>query len=242
MTDEIAVRVERADGWATVVLDRPHRKNAMTGPMMEQLADAIDALSADTSIAAVVLRGEGGAFSSGVDLTELQSDPPHPWVSQFGELVRRAHISLYNCACPIIVALERYGINGSTALALSGDLLIAGERSFLQIGEIHQGARIPMNAAWMRIKSGEHVLARMALLGDRVAGPELLRLGVVHEVVSDDSIRARAEALAQHFAELPDQSARSIKIDIRSKAGIDPETWFTTVPTNALLTAGQVRE
>jgi len=241
MDDEQMVRVERSNGWASVVLNRPHRKNAITGPLMDQLADVITSLSADTTVAAIVLRGEAGAFCSGVDLTELQAAPPHPWVPHFGDSVRRAHIALFRCACPVVVALERYGINAGTSLALSGDLVIAGETSFLQIGEIRQGAHIPMNAAWMRIKSNEHVLARMALLGDRVAGPELLRLGLVHEVVADDEVRSRAEAVAAQLAGFPDQSSRNVKRDIRQHLDLDPETWFSSTSNAALLSADQVR-
>jgi enoyl-CoA hydratase/carnithine racemase len=206
MNDEPPVRVERSEGWASVVLNRPHRKNAITGPLMDQLGDAVTSLSADTSVAAIVIRGEGGAFCSGVDLTELQADPPHPWAKTFSDSVRRAHIALFNCACPIVVALERYGINAGTSLALSGDLLVAGERAFLQIGEIRQGAHIPMNAAWMQIKSNEHVLARMALLGDRVAGSELLPLGLVHKVVADDKVRSRWLYPPESYAPAPAQT------------------------------------
>ena len=241
MDDDELVKVERSDGWASVVLNRPHRKNAITGPLMDQLVDAVTSLSADTTVAAIVLRGEGGAFCSGVDLTELQADPPHPWAPHFSASVRRAHIALFNCACPIVVALERYGINAGTSLALSGDLVIAGETSFLQIGEIRQGAHIPMNAAWMRIKSSEHVLARMALIGDRVPGPELLRLGLVHEVVADDRVRDRADELGAGLAAFPDQSSRNIKHDLRAHLDIDPETWFASTPSAALLSAQQVR-
>ena len=242
MSDQPDVLVEHADGWASVVMNRPHRKNAMTGPMMDQLADAIDELSADTSVAAIVLGGADGAFSSGVDLTELQAVPQHPWVPRFGASMRRAHIALFNCACPIVVALERYGINGGCGLALSADYLIAGETSFLQIGEIHQGAHIPMNAAWMGIKSNEHVLARMALIGDRVPGPELLRLQLAHEVVPDSDVLTRAEQLAARLASMPDQSPRNIKSDMRMRLGIDPDEWFASVSSSALLSAQQVRD
>ena len=241
MNPEISISVERADGWASVVLDRPRRRNAFTGPMLDQLADAVDALSADTSVAAIVLRGEGSAFCSGVDLTELQAQPPQPWVPNFGVSLRRAHIALYNCACPIVVALERFAINGGSALALSGDLIVAGQTAFLQIGEIHQGARMPMNAAWLRVKGHEHLMARLALIGDRVPGPELLRLGVVHEVVDDDQVRARAEALATHFSACPPQSARRIKAEIRAHSTIDPQTWFTPAASNSLMSAQQMR-
>ncbi len=243
MSDDRVVGVVRSDGWASVILDRPERKNAMTGPMMDQLADAIDELSADESIAAIVLRGAEGAFSSGVDLTELQREPAPDWVAEFSGSVRRAHISLYRCACPIIVALERYSINGSTALAIAGDLVVAGESSFMQIGEIRQGARMPMNAAWMLIKSSETVLARLALMGDRVAATELHRLGLVHEIVPGDHVVDRAEEIAAQMASYPAGSARGIKAELRARSDIDPEVWFTSsVPNNALLSADQVRD
>lgn len=241
MDEEVLVKVERDEGWASVAMNRPHRKNAMTGPMMDQLADAIDALSADVSIAAIVFRGEGGSFSSGVDLTELQAVPHHPWVPEFRTSLRRVHLALFECACPIVVALEKYGINGSTALALSADLLVVGETSFLQIGEIAQGAHLPMNAAWMRLKTDEHTLSRMALMGDRVPGPELLRLGLAHEVVADTEVRSRAEALATRLASLPEGSARNVKSDIRAQRHVDPETWFPNVESSALLSADQIR-
>ncbi len=242
MSESSPVEIERHEGWASVVLGRPERKNAITGPLADAVADAIEELSADTSVAGIVLRGAGGAFCSGVDLTELQADPPHPWVSTFQASTRRMHIALFRCACPIVVALERYGINAGTSLALSGDLIVAGETAFLQIGEIRQGAGIPMNAAWLRLKSSEHVMARMALMGDRVAAAELVRLGLVHEVVADDAVRSRAEEVAAGFATYPDQSARNIKAAMRAHLDLDPDTWFAGSSNHALLTAAQIRQ
>lgn len=242
MSESELVEVERHDGWASVVLNRPERKNAITGPLADAVAEALEALSADTSVAGLVLRGAGGSFCSGVDLKELQAVPQHSWVPEFSASTRRMHIALFNCACPIVVALERYGINAGTALALAGDLVVAGESAFLQIGEIHQGAAIPMNAAWLRIKSTEHVMARMALIGDRVGAPELARLGLAHEVVADDAVRTRAEELAAQFARFPDQSSRTIKAGIRAHVSIDPESWFATSSNTALLQADQVRQ
>ncbi len=236
---ESPVLIERHDGWATVTLNRPERRNAITGPMMDALADAIDELSADGDVAAIVLRGAEGAFSSGVDLTELQAG--HPWASTFHLSLRRAHIALYLCACPIVVALERYGINGSAALALSGDLVVAGEGAFLQIGEIVMGARMPMNAAWVRLKAGETVLARMALIGDRVVASELRSLGLIHDIVADDAVARSAEAHAERLASCPEGSARQIKADIRSRQDLDPEEWFAGPGSPALLSAPQMR-
>ena len=106
---------------------------------------------------------------------------------------------------------------------------------------LHQGARVPMNAAWMRLKSNEHTLSRMALMGDRVPGPELLRLGVAHEVVPDVEVLPRAKVLAARFAGFPPMSARNIKRDITAHRGVDPDSWFADVASSALLSAKQIR-
>mgnify|MGYP001818525992 CR=1 FL=1 len=241
MSESPSVLFEQREGWVTIVLNRPHRKNAMTGPMMDLLADAIEAAGADEANAAVVLRGADGVFCSGVDLTELQASPPADWVPTFGESVRRAHLALFRCECPIVVALERYSINGSTALALAGDLGVAGDDAVMQIGEIRQGANMPMNAAWTLIKSDESTLARLALVGDRVPALRMAELGLVHEVVGAGDVIATAEAHAGRLASYPPGSARRVKAEIRRRLTIDPDTWFSSVPNDALLTADQVR-
>lgn len=235
------ILVERNDGWATVVLNRPQRRNALTRPLLDQLATAIDQLSADESIAAIVLRGAEGAFSSGIDLTDLQANTSPDAAVAMHTTVERAHLALFNCKCPIVVALERYSINGSTAYALAADILVAGESAFMQIGEINQGARIPMNAAWLRLKVSETVLARVALMGDRVPAAEMHRLGVVHDLVPDTQVVATAEAHAKRLAAYPAASARNIKRDITHQRQVDPEVWFAHTPSSALLTAQQVR-
>jgi len=241
-TDNNPVNVERHEGWATVLLNRPFRRNALTGPMVDALADAVEELGQDQSVSAIVLRGSSGSCCSGVDLKELQAKPQHSWVPGFSQSNRRLHLALFHCPIPVVGALEGYGINAGTALALACDLIIAGKTSFLQIGEIHQGAAIPMNAAWMRLKLSESVLARMALYGDRIEAPRLAELGVVHEVVGDDDVRSVAEDRAAKLASHPAGSSRTIKAAIVAQRHLDAETWFQHLgPNNALLNAKQVR-
>lgn len=242
MTDaQPSLIVERHEGWAALVLNRPQRRNAFTAELMERLADALAELSADPAIAAIALRGADGAFCSGVDLTDLKERAATGGAQALQQAARRAHLALFHCPCPIVVALERYAINGGSGLAVAGDLIVAGEGAFLQIGEIQQGVHIPMNAAWLRLKTSETVLARLAFLGDRVGAAELLRLGVVHEVVADAQVRERAEAIAQRIAGFPAGSSRRIKSDLRARCTIDPQTWFAQPGGASLLGAAQVR-
>jgi enoyl-CoA hydratase/carnithine racemase len=152
------------------------------------------------------------------------------------------HIALFGFPKPVIGAFEKYGINAGSALALACDVLIAGETAFLQVGEIQQGAMMPMNAAWFKIKATEQVMARMAFYGDRVPGPELVKLGLAAESVADDLVLERCRELAARIAGFPQGASRNIKLNIIAQRGIEnPQAFFRQPQSNALLSAGMVR-
>jgi len=240
MTGEF-VRIERRGSVAELVLNRPERRNALVGPMIEQLTTLVGEISADDGIQVVLFRGEGGAFCSGHDLKELQAEPRPAWANSLAAIFRAANIALFECPKPIVGALERCAINAGAALALSCDLLVAGETAFLQVGEIQQGARIANNAAWLRLRAGEAVASRIALLGERIAAADLYRMGLVVEVVSDELVVGRAREMAARIAGFPDGSPARIKSDIRAQAQIGNATdWFREQSSQALLSAGRV--
>lgn len=237
------MRVERGEGWAEIVLNRPERRNSLIPPLAGEVTQALETLQEDDVVQSILLRGEGGYFCSGIDLKALQSDPPPDWSGKQVGDVRTMHLAMFRCTKPIIGAFEKFGINAGAALALACDILISGETAFLQIGEIQQGANIPMNAAWLKIKTSEIVAARLALYGDRVPGPELLKLGLATEVVADDQVVARCREVAARIAGFPPGASSSIVESLRAQRGInDPDAFFPTGGgNNALLTAAQVR-
>ena len=125
-SDPLVLRTDH-EGVAIVELNRPHRRNALIGPLFDELAQHINAISEDANVHAVLLCGAGGAFCSGLDLTEYNADPAPPWLETAADSLRQAHVALAECAAPIIVALERYAINGGAAFALAGDLIVVGQ-------------------------------------------------------------------------------------------------------------------
>ncbi len=222
------VLVERpTERVAHVVLNRPERRNALTGPLADQLADTIDELNRDDSVSVIVIRGAGGAFCSGLDLKEFNLEPRPDWVADFGSKWQRVHRSLFDSDRIVVGALERAAVNGGAALALACDFLVAGETAFLQVGEIQQGMAAPMNMAWLRLRFSEALAGRIALLGDRLGGPELERLGIAHTSVADDQVVAAADELAARLAAHDPTGSRRIKASLR-RTGIDEtaEQWF----------------
>jgi enoyl-CoA hydratase len=213
MADSTGPLVRHAvrDGVAIVELDRPHRKNAIVGPLLDELAAAFDAVSADAAVQSVLLGGAGGSFCSGLDLTEYRAEPPPPWLPTAGDSLRAAHAAIAACPHPVVVALERYAINGGAAFALAGDLIIVGRTAWLQVGEVRLGMDAPMNLAWLLARHSVATALQLVLSGDRVAGSDLLRLGIAHEVVDDDLVRSRAHELAATIAAFPPGAARRLK-------------------------------
>lgn len=224
------VKVERHNGWAELIFNRPERKNAIDGPFAEDFLAALQDLNGDAQIRAIVLRGAGGAYCSGLDLKAFNAEPKPDWVAGFHARWHEVHCALAESRKVLIGALERYAINGGAALALAPDLLVAGETAFLQVGEVQIGMGAPKNMAWLLLRFNEAIAARLTLLGDRVAGPELLRLGIATEVAPDDQVVARARALAERIAAFPSEGVSRIKSSMRAASALrSPRDWFDAV-------------
>lgn len=206
------VVTQRHAGWAELVLNRPNRRNAIIGATVEQLIEQLAALAADEAVAAVVLRGEGGVFCSGLDLRQ----PPDR--QRFPGLWVELHRALAGFPTVVIGALERAAVAGGASLALACDLLVAGDQAFLSVPELEMGRLAPMNVAWLVYKHGP-ARAMEATLGGRLyRGEELLRAGLAFEVVPDPDVRSRAGELAERFAGYDRQTVVQMKQAVRAAA------------------------
>lgn len=227
------VQIIHHTGWAEVILSRPERKNAIIGPMGQELASALDHLANDDRVNLVLLRGAGGAFCSGLDLKAFNADPKPDWLTQFPTLWRGAHRALFNFNKPIIGALERFAINGGAALAIACDLLVAGDESFLQVGEVQIGMAAPYNLAWLSLRHPESVNAQIALIGDRLNGAQLLRLGLATACVRDDQVLNEATQWSEQLASYPAGALQRIKTGLRARLDHSADAWFDRFTTTS---------
>ncbi|MCB0982115.1 MAG: enoyl-CoA hydratase/isomerase family protein [Acidimicrobiaceae bacterium] len=226
------VLLERDGPRAEVVLNRPERKNAVVQPMAEELAVAFAAAGSDPEVRAVVLRGAGGSFCSGIDLkvagSDLRAEPITAWAA--------VHAARYRCRPPVVVAVERFAINAGAALALSGDLVVMGESAFLQVSEMAMGVAAPMCQAWLHLRGHSPAVAdRLTFLADRVPAAEALHLGLVTEVVADGEVVPRARELADRIAGYPPAGPAGVAAVWRRLRGEldDPEAWFAALTERA---------
>ena len=224
------VLVERFGARADIVLNRPERRNAVTRSLASQLKAAIVEAANDVEVRAIVLRGAGGCFCSGMDLKaagdDLADEPRDAWT--------QVHAAIYECQTPIVVALERFAVNAGAALVLAADLTVAGEGAFLQVSEIAMGVAAPMNQAWLHLRHSPAVAGRVTLIGDRLPAAELLRLGLVTEVVDDERVVIRAQALADRIASHPPRGLAGIMSVAKrlSPPIADPYAYFASLMGN----------
>lgn len=208
-TEDVVV-TRRHDGWAELVLNRPERRNAIVAASVDQLLDHASALAADEQVHAVVLRGEGGVFCSGLDLHE----PPRG--ESFARRWKELHLALASFPVVLVGALERAAVAGGASLAFACDLLVVGEEAFLTVPEIELGRPAPMNVAWLVAKHGPGRALEVVLGARRYRGHELVAAGLATEAVADADVRRRATELAVAAAAYDRSTVVQLKDAVRA--------------------------
>ncbi|HJM88982.1 MAG TPA: enoyl-CoA hydratase/isomerase family protein [Dehalococcoidia bacterium] len=219
MADEALVRVERDGARGELVLNRPHRKNALTRPLVEELHAGLDELAADDDINAILIRGEGGAFCGGLDLKARRDEPEV--MENFGPTWASYHAAVYACPTPIIGALEGPAIAAGSGLALSCDFLIAGEGARLHASEVRLGRLAPLNLIWLQLKFGAATAMEVVVGGQPFTGVELVARGIAVRVVADADVVTEARAYADAIAENDAGAMASAKATLRDLNGVD---------------------
>lgn len=197
------IQVLREGPVATVVLNRPERMNALNLPMWQGLAEAFEALAADASVRAVILRGAGfKAFAPGADIDEfdtLRADAAQ--AKAYDLVLRRALNAVTNCPAPVVALIFGPCVGGGLELACCCDLRISARsgRFGVPINKISVVMAYPELAAIARI-AGPAVAAEILLEARIMDAEEALSKGLLTRVVDDDKAEEEAAATAKRMA------------------------------------------
>src|ERR1043166_1679720 len=179
-----------SDCVATVTLARPP-VNAQNRRFREEIITIFDALSDRKDVRAVVLTGEGKTFSAGADLKERPSLEEAGAYPQHNRIVRGSFDVVMECEKPVIAAINGAAIGAGCVLALCCDILIASEQGFLSMTEVDVG--LAGGVSHVRRFFRESDARLLIYTARRIAGPELLRMGVVSACVAADALLPTAQ-------------------------------------------------
>ena len=214
MADYRFITATREGDVATLALHRPDKLNALTPAVFAELSAALDAALADGA-RAVVLTGAGRFFCSGADIAPdgagykgLPEDLGALIDAHYAPFIRK----LAALPVPLVTALNGPAAGAGVSLALSGDLVVAGEGGYLLLAFVNIGLVPDAGATWLVARGAGRARAlELALLGERMGMAEAKAAGLITRVVPDADVLTTAQALAARLAAGPTRALGLIR-------------------------------
>jgi enoyl-CoA hydratase/carnithine racemase len=208
------VLLETLGATRVVIIHRPEARNALTRPVLREMAGALDAAARDGSVRCVVIAGAGDHFCAGADLRQNIADDPQmmdhvdDYLDDFHGLIK----AVVRCQKPTIAMMDGAAVGFGADLAFACDLRIASTRAyaqekFVRIGLMPDGG----GTFWLPRLLGTARAMQMILLAEKVTAPELHRLGVIARVVEPDALRRATLDIAREIEAGPPLAYAEIK-------------------------------
>ena len=241
------VLVERSDGIATLILNRPDKLNAINYAMADRVLELLDTIETDASVGAVILTGAGDrAFSAGADIREFSASVLLGAEAAVRDFVRRgqAMTARMESFCkPIIAAVNGIAFGGGCEVTEAVHLAIASDRSLFAKPEINLGMP-PTFGGTQRLPrlAGRKRALEMLLTGDAFSPAKALEMGLVNDVVPHRDLMPAARNLAGRImrhsrlasASIITAVTRGINLSIAEGLHMESEQFARVVPTRDL--------
>lgn len=200
-TESPLLRIQDTRHVRTLVLSRPHRRNALNTQLTAMLIAALRGADEDPAIGAVVIAGEGPSFCAGADLSEFKGESANPQREQHrGDLYLELQLLFAELDVPIICALTGNAIGLGAAIAVAADLTVAAESSRINYPEVAHGMVPSLMIGHLQRRLGRKFAFELLATGRALMGPEALSLGLVNRLVAEDDVGPAAMVLAEELA------------------------------------------
>lgn len=211
MADEILYTIK--DGIATVTMNRPEKRNALNTALLDGMTNIFQRIETGADVRAVVIRGEGKAFCSGLDLRELSSrqagggDPETGVTKMFQQIERSRH--------PTIAMVHGDALAGGCELALHCDLRVASEGARFGMPLARLGLVVPFPLGQKLVEIiGPAFTKQILFTGQPIDAKRAYEIGMIHQLVSTSELEAATYALARTIADNAPLSLSGMKATI----------------------------
>lgn len=203
----------KEDGIALLVMNKPQRKNAIDGKMMDLLTDHLITLGRNPDVHVIILKGEGENFSAGGDLK--QAGPEGLTIEQSRQLLKkyiRTIQTIQQISTPVIAMVDGYAIGGAMSLALACDIIYASDRvkfiaNFLKVGIV------PEMGSMMFLPQliGPYRAKELWFTGRIVEADEAFKLGFVNKICPGDLLEKETLTMAKEITSLSSSAVQITK-------------------------------
>lgn len=216
-----SLRIEDRGPARWVLLDRPQRHNAIDLPTARAWAEALRAASADPSVRAVVLAGEGPSFCSGGDLRAFsEAEDRRTYLSAVASAMGDGVRAIVDMPKAVVAAVHGAAMGVGFSLLLAADYKLVARGTRLAMSYINVGLTPGGGGTWLLSRLvGVSRAHEMLLMGEPITADEALAIGIANRVVEPDVLREEAQATAERFAEqAPTTMARTKALLWRGQA------------------------
>lgn len=200
---------EDRDGVATLTLNRPHARNALSVGLMGALETEFAKLATDKSVKVVVIAGAGPAFCAGHDLKEIRANPGRAFYEALFAQCSRLMTAIVRCPKPVIARVHGIATAAGCQLVASCDLAVAAADARFATPGVNIGlfCSTPMVALSRNI--GRKAAMEMLLTGDMIPAEWAQAIGLINRIVPSGELETAAHALA---AQIASKSPLTLKI------------------------------
>lgn len=227
-TDELLCSLD--DGIATVTLNRPDKRNALSDRLTPALREILLVLERNADARCIIITGAGRAFCAGGDISGMGDGGDTPTKRQrrddaVRELIRREEtlsLRLYELATPTIAALPGAAAGAGLSIALACDFRIGAASAFIKTAFANIGLPGDYGGTWLLTRLvGPAKAKALYFMSPRVDATECLALGIFDDVVSDATLQERARDMARAIASGPPIAIGLMKARINAAADSD---------------------
>ncbi len=206
--DYKTIRITKEDGYAVVMLNRPHEMNALSREMKRELVDCFSDLETNDSVRAVILTGGEYVFSAGMDLKEMTALTDEE-VEDYFNLIASYLLKIFAFRKPVIAAVGGIALGGGFNLATVCDMIVASESAIFGHPELKFGLNPLFNPVSRLV--GTAKAKEITMLGEPIGAREALRIGLVNKVASPERFMDEAKAMAKELASRPPKAIEAVK-------------------------------
>ena len=214
--------VKIANNVASVHINRPQKKNAITFAMWQALSATFDALSADPSVRVITLSGAGADFSAGADIAEFDTLRDGDNARGYEAANSAAFAAIRYARVPVIAALHGVCFGGGFGLAAAADLRIAAPNALFAVPAAKLGLAYPQDAMRDIVGAvGPQVARYLTFTGNRIDAETAFRVGFLLEIIASAELEQRVAELAATIATNAPLSVRASKLAINAELSGD---------------------